>query len=446
MRQIRLSTRGRRALLLILPALIIGASAVAALQTLGGSTAKSDDRALPTARVTRGNLDLTVYTRGELRPLRTAQLVAPPVRGQLQITYLGKTGERIAKDALVVEFDPSEQEYNIEQARSELMQAEQEITKAKADATVQASQDEVAILAAKFAVRRAELDVSRNELVSAIDAKKNDLALEEAKRKLTELEQNVKAREITAKAGIAVLEQKRNRQRIQLERAETDLKNLKVIAPFDGMISVKDNQDASGGMFFTGMVLPEYRQGDLVFPGRIIAEVLDLSQMEVTAKISEIDRSRIQPGQPVEVQVDARPAQKFSGKVKAVGGQASRAMFWDSSGSDRKFDVSFVLDTAQIPMRPGVTCNVQIKGEQLQNALILPRGAIFEKDGKPVVYLRAGNEFQAREVKVLQRSESRVAVEGVTEGAEVALADPTKTDTNKKPGKANGPVMTGGAK
>ncbi len=49
-------------------------------------------------------------------------------------------------------------------------------------------------------------------------------------------------------------------------------------------------------------------------------------------------------------------------------------------------------------------------------------------------------------MKVLQRSESRVAIEGVTEGAEVALADPTKSDTNKKPGKANGPVMTGGAK
>ena len=63
--------------------------------------------------------------------------------------------------------------------------------------------------AAKFAVRRAELDVSRNELVSAIDARKNDLALEEAKRKLAELEENVKARAITAKASVAVLEQKR---------------------------------------------------------------------------------------------------------------------------------------------------------------------------------------------------------------------------------------------
>jgi len=422
--------------------LAAGAGAVAARQVLGG---KAEERTLPTTRVQRGNLDLTVYTRGELRPLRTGMLTAPPVRGQLQITFLAKTGDRVKKDDLVVEFDPSEQEYNIEQARSELMQAEQEIAKARADATVQESQDEVALLSARFAVRRAELEVSRNELVSVIDGKKNDLALDEAKRKLLQLEGDIQAKRVTSKAGVAVLEQKRNRQRIQLERAEGDLKNLKVIAPFDGLVSVKENQDASGGMFFTGMVLPEYRQGDQVFPGRSIAEVLDTSQMEVTAKVSEIDRSRIQPGQAVEVQVDARPGQKFAGKVKAVGGQASGGNFWESSGAERKFDVSFVLDIAQIPMRPGVGCAVQILGQQVKDALLLPRQAIFEKDGKAVVYVRKGKEYEAQPITVKYRSESRAAIEGLSEGTEVALADPNKTDA-KKPGKAASPVMTGGPK
>lgn len=427
---------------LLFAALLAAAAGVAALQVLGG---KAEGRSMPTTRVQRGNLDLTVYTRGELRPLRTTMLTAPPVRGQLQITYLAKTGERVKKDEVVVEFDPSEQEYNIEQARSELMQAEQEIAKAKADGTVQVSQDEVALLGARFAVRRAELEVSRNELVSVIDAKKNDLSLEEAKRKLAQLEGDIQARQVTSKAGVAVLEQKRNRQRIQLERAEADLRTLKVTAPFDGLISVKENQDASGGMFFTGMVLPEYRQGDQVFPGRPIAELLDTSQMEVSAKVSEIDRSRIQPGQSVEVQVDARPGQKFSGKVKAVGGQASGGGFWESSGSDRKFDVSFVLDIAQIPMRPGVSCAVQIMGQQVKNALLLPRQAIFEKDGKPVAYVRKGREFESQVIKVLHRSESRVAIDGLAEGVEVALADPTKSES-KKPAKSAGPVMTGGPK
>jgi len=421
--------------------LAVGAGGAAALQVLG----KSESRDIPTTRVERGSLDLTVYTRGELRPIRSSILVAPPVRGQLQITFLAKSGERVKAGDPVIEFDPSEQEYNIEQARFELLQAEQEITKAKADTEVQKAQDQVALLQARYEVRRWELEVSRNELVSTIDARKNDLALEEAKRKLAQLEGDIQSRQVTAGAGVKVLEQKRNRERVQLERAESDLSNLKIVAPFDGLVSLKENTDAAGGFFYTGMVLPEYRQGDLVFSGRTIAEVLDVSQMEVQAKVSEVDRSRIEAGQKVTVQVDARPEQQFGGKVKTVSGQASGGFIFDSGGTDRKFDVSFVLDTAQIPMRPGVTCDVQILGEQIRNALLLPRQAVCEKDGKPVVYVRLGKEFEAKEIKVLHRSESRVAIEGIGEGVEVALANPEKSDS-KKPGKSTGPVVTGSSR
>ena len=58
------------------------------------------------------------------------------------------------KDDVVIEFDPSEQEFNLEQAKSDLAQGEQEITKAKADAAVQTSQDQVDLLKAKFDVRQ----------------------------------------------------------------------------------------------------------------------------------------------------------------------------------------------------------------------------------------------------------------------------------------------------
>ncbi len=94
--------------------------------------------AIPTARVKRGQLDLKVYTTGEMRATRAVMLVAPPVGGgTLKIIRLVKTGTGVKAGDLVVEFDPSEQQYNLEQNRSELLQAEQEITKAKADAAVQ---------------------------------------------------------------------------------------------------------------------------------------------------------------------------------------------------------------------------------------------------------------------------------------------------------------------
>ena len=62
---------------------------------------------------------------------------------------------RSRKATSVVEFDPADQQYALEQAKSELAEAEQEIVKMKADAAVQAAQDEVALLTARFDVRRA---------------------------------------------------------------------------------------------------------------------------------------------------------------------------------------------------------------------------------------------------------------------------------------------------
>src|SRR5437588_3138245 len=143
---------------------------------------------IPVATVKVGDLDLKVHTTGELRASHSMMLSAPQVGGgALQITHLLRTGTPVKKGQIVLEFDPSEQQYKLEQSRSELEQAEQEITEAKSDAAVQAAQDKVALLKARFDVRRAELEVNKNELLSSIDAKKNDLALDEAKRALAQL-------------------------------------------------------------------------------------------------------------------------------------------------------------------------------------------------------------------------------------------------------------------
>ena len=63
---------------------------------------------------------------------------------------LVRTGESVKKGDVVFEFDPSEQLYKLEQNRSELQQAEQEITKAKADAAVLAAKDKVTLLKDRY--------------------------------------------------------------------------------------------------------------------------------------------------------------------------------------------------------------------------------------------------------------------------------------------------------
>ena len=401
------------------------------------------ERSIPTARVKRGSVESKVYTRGELRPGRTGMLAAPQVAGGLQIVHLANAGERVQAGDVVVEFDPSEQEYNLEQARSSLQEAEQEITKAKAEAAVQAAKDKVDLLKARFDVRRAELDVSRNELVSAIDAQKNNLALEEANRRLAQLEQDVKSRAASSQATLAVSVEKRNKARLDMQQAQKNIENMKLKSPLDGLVSIKENWNATGGFGFFGMEIPLYREGDQVGSGSVVAEVLDVSNMEIQAKVSEDDRANINPGQPVQVLVDAFPGQTFNGKVKTVAGMAARGFFFDNSGM-RKFDASFQLEKPDPRYRPGVTSQIIVISTPVKDVLYLPRQAVFDKNGKPVVYVETGGKFEARELKIERRTESQVVIGGLKEGTEVALVNPEEQTKDLR--RATAPIapMAGG--
>ena len=113
---------------------VIGCAIVGILATTARTTVPEQDQ-IPLARVRRGNLDLRVHAIGDLRAVRSLVLTAPPVAGgALQITRLLRTGSPVKKGQIVFEFDPAEQLYKLEQSRSELLQADQEIAKAKADA------------------------------------------------------------------------------------------------------------------------------------------------------------------------------------------------------------------------------------------------------------------------------------------------------------------------
>src|ERR1700734_549957 len=382
------------------------------------------DGEIPVGQVKRGDLDLKVVATGELRANRTITITAPPVGGgALQITRLSHTGVTVKKGDIVIEFDPSEQRYKLEQNRSELLQAEQEIAKAKADAAVLAAQDKVAMLKARYDVRRAELDVQKNELVSAIDGNKNQLALEQAQRVLAELEQDIQSHTASGEATIYLAQEKRNKAKLAMDQAQENIDKMRVPAAIDGLVSIEKNRDASGGFFFDGMTLPDYREGDQVEAGSSIAEVIDSREVEIACKINEHDRSNIKAGQPAEIEFDALPGQIFHGTVKNVGGMSMK-QFWETDMGG-KFDVIIQLPNSDSRLRPGLTAQVVIRGEDRKNALYIPRQALFLKDGKRVVYVKSGSGFEPHEVKVQNESESRAAIEGLNVGSEVALVDPT---------------------
>lgn len=431
--------RSRRVITWAVVAVVLCAVAgvLAAVRRAAPASAAGD---IPTGVVKRGDLNMKVFVTGELRASHAEVLTAPPIGGgSLELTHLVHTGAAVKKGELVMEFDPSEQRYKVDQNRSELLQAEQEITKAKADAAVVAAQDKVALLKARYDVRQAELDVQKNELVSSIDAQKNLLALEGAKRVLDELEQDVKSRSASNRASIELAQEKRNKAKLAMDQAQDSINKMRVVAPIDGLVALEKNENAAGGFFFSGMQLPEYHEGDQVEPGRTVGQVIDPSGLEMVGQVGELERNGLKAGQAVDFELDALPGTTFRGTVKTIGGNNAR-MFWESANA-AKFAVTITISSVDPRMRPGLTSKIYINDEPRKNVLYVPRQALFLKDNKRIVYVRNGSNFDPREVKIQAENESRAAIEGIAAGSEIAMIDPTaprKTSNSSSPAPGGG--------
>ena len=403
--------------------LILGVAAI------GWSRVAPAGSLIPTAPLQRGQVAVRVNAIGDLRATRSTQFFVPPMGNQLTILTLANSGTAVKAGDTIAEFDASEQEFALEQAQFDLQLADQEIAKAEAEAAVVAADDEVALLTARFNVRRAELDAKANELVGSLIARQNVMLLEEAKGKLAALEKEVDSHRETSKASTAMIRERRSKAIAAVANATRNINNLKVTAPFDGFVSVRQNMNALGGIVFFGAAMPDFKPGDATNSGTLFAELIDTSRVEVTAKLAEADRANVTAGQPVNITVDASPDIQLQGKVRSVSSVASRQMF---EGGERRFDIAFDVEGAHERIRPGVSAALSISGPVFDAALHVPRAAIFDVTGQPTVYVKTAGGFEPRTVKVLARTETLAVIEGLEMPADIALVNPSKSTTQSK--------------
>jgi len=395
---------------------------------------------VPLAIVARGEVEMNVHATGDLSASHTVMLRAPSVGGgSLQITRLLATSSAVKKGDVVIEFDPGEQQYKLDQSRSELQQAEQEIVKANADAAVLAAQDKVAQLKARYDVRQAELDVQKNEIVSSIDGKKNLLALQQAKRVQTEQEQDIQSHKKSGEAAIYLAKEKYNKAKLSMDDAQQNINKMKVAAPMDGMVSIHKNppQDFS----FTGMMVPDYHTGDMAYPGNAIAQIVDPMGLQLNCKLSERSSSSVTVGQPVEIVFDAMRGRTFHGRVKTVG-TMTRSLF-DDDGSNDGVEVTIQLIETDPLLRAGFTAQILFIGDKKRNVIYIPRQALFMKDGRQFVYVKNGGGYEQRTVKIDAEGESRAVVEGLSPGTMVAIVDPTAPRSSAGTGGATASTNAG---
>jgi multidrug efflux pump subunit AcrA (membrane-fusion protein) len=374
---------------------------------------------IPVTRVKRGAVAITVTATGELQGGNPEVLLAPSVaQDSLVVTFIRQPGELVNAGDVVVEFDTTQQEYNLREAESDLAEAQQRVIQAEADNEATDEEARYSVVAAKNRVEQAQLETRKNKVLARNTARDNEIALEAAQNRLRQADQDFANRKSNAAASLAIQKAAESRSRSLAEMARKNIESMTLRAKTRGYVNL---QPSTSNTFYLarGMSLPPVQIGSMVRPGAAVAQIPDLASWEVSAMVSELDRGHLAAGQPVAVSVIALAGRKLPGRIKSLGSATG-------SSWDRKFECRIALDHADPDLRPGMSSNLIITAATLPDVLWAPSQALFERDGRHFVYLQTSSGFTPRDVTLVKRSESQVVLTGVNEGDLVALSNPSE--------------------
>ena len=384
----------------------------------------NESSSLPTALVARTTFVDFLQLRGEIRPVRSIVLTAPSTGTDLQIVELASNGAKVAAGDVVVTFDPTLQHRTLETKQSELKQAESEIERTEAEQRRRVASAQSELDEAKKALARARLELQGNELRGRIEAENFVIAVSNAEAHVAELGGKIEGERMAAQADVAIARQKREKALFDVRETERIIGSLQVRAPLAGSISLLPNFRAGGPGTRTA---PEFKRGDRAWFGAPIAELPDLRSIQLTARVDEADRGRVQVGSDVRVRVDAVPDRELMGTLKDISVVAKPDFTtWPPV---RNFDVVVSLPDSDPRLRSGMSAAARVELDRLPAVLVVPTGAVFQRGPATVVYVVRRGAVESRPITVLRRGRDQVAIaSGVNEGERVALKQPEQED------------------
>lgn len=393
--------------ILALSALVLAAATVPLFSWGGGAS-------VPLYRVQREDFERRVVAEGHLSAVRATPLAPDPsVRSSLRIAWMVPDGSRVSAGDPVVRFDPSEMEKRLEEARAELTKTEIRIRKERLQ-----SEAEIENLRRDEDLAELELETSQQfqkkdaELFSRQEIIEAEIDRNLAEHRKVHAGKKRESRRDLAQTEIQILEIERRQALEKIEEAEKRLASMEILAPHEGLVVYQ--RDFRGN-------LP--RVGDQVYSGNPVAEIPDLSRMQAEVYVLEADAGGLAEGKPAQVRLEARPEVSYEAVVERLDALAKPRV--------RQSPVQYFSAILRLRrtdperMKPGQRVRATLLLERVPDALVVPRQAVFERDGAKVVFRRGGDGFETVPVTLGAVGLGRVVVEsGLSEGDVVALADP----------------------
>jgi HlyD family secretion protein len=355
-----------------------------------------------------------VGAEGNLRAVRASPLTVPVATGgPLKIAWTEPDGSRVEEGQVVVRFEPTDFEKRLKDGQAD---------RATADAKLEKEQT---LVAAALRGRARTSDLSQLELEKAREFQNKDPEIF-SRNQIIESEINEQlstarsqhagaTRKIESKLSenkLELISIERKKAQAAVDQAQKGLDSLELKAPHAGILVFEPNWQGS---------LPSV--GDSVWPGQKLANLPGLEEMEAEVFVLEADAGGLKVGKTAQVVVESHPEVVYAGKIKRVDTLAKRPV---RDVPVQYFGVTLELErTDPSWMKPGARVRAKLKLED-RSALVLPRQAVFEDRGHPMVYRWQSGAFAPVQVKLGPSSLGRTVIEeGLDEGDCIALVDPT---------------------
>ncbi|MFN2239958.1 MAG: efflux RND transporter periplasmic adaptor subunit [Thermoanaerobaculia bacterium] len=362
---------------------------VGILLGLGCSAENPAVQASPSAaadplEVRRGEFVQTLILSGELEAAEGAVISVPKLPSwQTTIQWMAPEGSVVAEGDRVAELDNSEFASGIEQRKSTLNEADYRLRQRTAEIAATLAEREFDLRSRNKDLEKTTLDAAVPvELLSRRDYEDRQLALSRAKTEQEKAVTSLASARANAQSELANLRLTFLQAQRELETAESAIQQLVLRAPAPGILII-------GEIRWEGRKM---QSGDNVFVGMPIAQIPDLSTIQVVANLADVDEGKIEVGMPATITLDAYPEKSFTGTIARISAVAQEV---DPASLRRVFRVILPIDEIdENLMRPGYSVRVTVERRREADVLLVPRASVDDAGEKPTLLLADGRSAE----------------------------------------------------